>query len=109
MEKLDLAALNEGLKMLPHWRYDSGRDAISREFRFADFAQTFAFMTELALHSEREQHHPEWSNVYNRLTIHLTTHDASGVSSRDIAWAVVADRVYARHCGAEGHHDERCH
>ena len=65
--------------------------AITRQFKFADFQQAFAFMTQVALAAERADHHPEWSNVYNRVDMRLTTHDAGGLTERDFALAAVAD------------------
>ncbi len=69
------------------WEYDPKRDAISRKFAFADFAEAFAFMTRVAIHAEKADHHPEWFNVYNKVDITLTTHDAGqngGLSQRDV-------------------------
>lgn len=96
MNKLDKQQALPLLAALPQWQYDEARGAITREFRFADFAQAFAFMTEIALAAEKRDHHPEWSNVYNRVSITLTTHDAGGLTQRDIDLAGVADRAYAR-------------
>ena len=76
--KLDATALTQALQSLPDWTHDAARAAIHRSFRFADFNQAFAFMTRVALYAERHDHHPEWSNVYNRVDILLTTHDAGG-------------------------------
>ena len=79
---------------LPHWRYDEARGGtISRTFEFADFVQAFAFMTQVALEAAKRDHHPEWSNVYNRVVITLTTHDAGGLSMIDIDLAAFADRA----------------
>lgn len=100
MNKLDAAAIAAGLTSLPAWRLDVSGEALLRDFLFQDFAQAFAFMSELALYSERVQHHPEWRNVYNCLHIRLTTHDADGISERDFAWAAVADHAYARYRGS---------
>jgi len=66
---------------VPGWTIDDGR--LSRTFRFADFAAAFGFMTAAAIVAERMNHHPEWSNVYNRVTVHLTTHDAGGLTDLD--------------------------
>ena len=74
----------ESMAALPAWTYDAGRDAITRRFTFKDFSQAFGFMTRVALLAEKADHHPEWSNVYNRVDIVLTTHDAGGLSSRDV-------------------------
>jgi 4a-hydroxytetrahydrobiopterin dehydratase len=96
MNKLDKQQALTLLAALPQWQYDEARGAITREFRFADFAQAFAFMTQIALAAEQRNHHPEWSNVYNRVRITLTTHDAGGLTQRDIDLAGVADQAYAR-------------
>lgn len=96
MKKLDKQQALPLLASLPQWQYDEARGAITREFRFADFAQAFAFMTQIALAGEQRDHHPEWSNVYNRVRITLTTHDAGGLTQRDIDLAGVADKAYAR-------------
>ncbi len=85
---------------LPLWRHDPARDAITRQFVFADFAQAFGFMAQLALAAERLNHHPEWSNVYNRVEVLLTTHDAGGLTALDIAWARLADEAHQRLTGA---------
>ena len=75
------------LDTLDEWDYDESRDAITRRFTFADFSEAFAFMTRVALLAEKADHHPEWSNVYNRVEILLTTHDAGGLSHKDVAMA----------------------
>jgi len=96
MNKLEKPQALTLLAALPQWQYDEARGAITREFRFADFAQAFAFMTQIALAAEKRDHHPEWSNVYSRVRITLTTHDAGGLTQRDIDLAGVADQAYAR-------------
>jgi len=80
-------------KNLPHWSILPDRDAIFRQFRFANFRQAFAFMTEVALIAEKMDHHPEWLNVYNRVDIVLTTHDCDGLSQRDLALAAAIDAL----------------
>lgn len=81
---------------LPGWTFAAERGGtISREFVFADFAQAFAFMTRVALIAEKRDHHPEWRNVYNRVSITLTTHDAGGLTAKDIALARAADAACA--------------
>ncbi len=80
---------------LSSWTYDPQRDAIARSFRFPGFAEAFGFMTRMALRSEKLNHHPEWFNVYNRVDVVLTTHDAGGLTMRDIEWARAADEAYA--------------
>ena len=89
----------EALAALPHWRGDPARDAILRSLRFADFSAAFGFMTRVALAAEQADHHPEWSNVWNRVDIALTTHDAAGLTSRDIDLAHRIDMI-AEGCGA---------
>ena len=81
---------------LPQWQHDPVRDAITRRFVFADFVQAFGFMTQLALAAERLNHHPEWTNVYNRVDVLLTTHDAGGLTARDITLARLADEAHQR-------------
>lgn len=83
------------LATLPAWQADLTAGKIKRSFRFDDFAQAFGFMAEMATVSERMNHHPEWFNVYNRVDVTLTTHDAGGLSQRDIDWARVADQAFA--------------
>jgi 4a-hydroxytetrahydrobiopterin dehydratase len=77
----------------PEWAPVPGRDAIHKRFVFADFKQAFAFMTRVALKAEQMDHHPEWSNVYNRVDITLSTHDAGGVTALDVALAKYCDEA----------------
>ena len=81
------------LDALGEWDYDEARDALTRRFVFADFVAAFGFMTRVALLAEKVDHHPEWSNVWSRVDILLTTHDAGGLSSRDIALASAIDAL----------------
>jgi 4a-hydroxytetrahydrobiopterin dehydratase len=83
-------------RRLPDWRLASDRDAIVRAFKFADFVEAFGFMTKVALLAEKMDHHPEWSNVYNRVEITLTTHDCNGLSVRDITLAEAIDKLAAQ-------------
>ncbi len=71
-----------------------GRDAISQDFEFADFVEAFGFMSSVAMIAERHNHHPEWSNVYNRVSIVLTTHDVDGLSGLDV---IVATKISERY------------
>ena len=96
MKALQPEAARALLATLPAWQHDAKRGAILRSFRFADFSQAFGFMAELALVAERSQHHPEWFNVYNRVDITLTTHEAQGLTQRDIDFARSADAAFAR-------------
>lgn len=91
--KLDDAARVALPTTLPHWTAVPGRDAIERKFAFADFSAAFGFMARVALLAEKADHHPEWSNVYNRVTIVLTTHDAGGLSARDVTLAKAIDAI----------------
>jgi 4a-hydroxytetrahydrobiopterin dehydratase len=84
------------LDTLPHWQRVTGRDAITRDFAFGNFRQAFAFMTEAALVAEAMDHHPEWFNVYNKLTITLTTHSAGGVTDLDVKLAKSLDEIFLR-------------
>ena len=81
---------------LPDWAMAEGRDAIVRVWRFPDFSAAWGFMARVALVAERLDHHPEWSNVYGRVTIVLTTHDAGGLSARDITMARAIDALTPR-------------
>lgn len=99
MKKLSLPETTRALATLHAWRHDPQRDAITREFVFADFNQAFAFMTRIALLAEKRDHHPEWSNVYNRVTITLTTHDVDGLSDNDIEMARFAEATAAALAG----------
>lgn len=97
MQRLTDAQRERALAALPAWGYAPERGGlIQRRFTFANFTQAFAFMTEVALHAEKSDHHPEWFNVYNRVEITLTTHDADGLSERDIALARSIDAIAAR-------------
>ena len=80
---------------LPSWTFVAGRDAIARSFTFADFNAAFGFMSRVALLAEKQDHHPEWFNVWNRVDIILATHDAGGLSQRDITLAEAIDKVAA--------------
>lgn len=83
--KLSPAEVESALAGLPGWSLLNGK--LHRELRFADFSAAFGFMTRVALAAEKADHHPEWSNVWNRVTIDLTTHDAGGITANDVALA----------------------
>jgi 4a-hydroxytetrahydrobiopterin dehydratase len=93
VSKLDDAARVEALRALPLWTYDAEVQGIRRSLRFTDFGTAFAFMTHIAILAEKADHHPEWFNVYNRVDILLTTHDAGGLSQRDIDLATKIDAI----------------
>jgi len=93
VEKLN-ATERAGLSaMLPEWKVVEGRDAITRAFRFKDFSEAWGFMARVALLAEAQDHHPEWFNVWNRVEITLSTHDASGLSARDVRLAQAIDAI----------------
>lgn len=97
MSRLDTDAVAQALTGLPDWRYSPDRGGmISRDFKFGGFVQAFAFMTQVALLAEKHDHHPEWSNVYNRVSITLTTHDAGGLTQKDVDLARWIDRSAER-------------
>lgn len=91
--RLTDAERDEALQGLPGWRLRADGLAIERAFKFADFNAAFGFMTRVALYADKRDHHPEWSNVYNTVRIVLTTHDAGGLSGRDLAMARFIDTV----------------
>ena len=93
VRKLDEAERAALLARFSEWTHEPQRDAITRRFAFADFAQAFGFMTSIAIIAEKMDHHPEWANVYNRVDILLTTHDASGLSERDAKLAEAIERL----------------
>ena len=94
MHKLESEQAAQALQALPQWTHDARLGAITREFVLADFMQAFAFMTQIALAAEKRNHHPEWSNVYNRVSITWTTHDVKGLSTHDIAMARLCDQAF---------------
>ena len=92
VEKLEGEARADALSSLTNWTEVEGRDAIQRTFEFKNFNEAFGFMTRCALVAEKMNHHPEWFNVWNRVEVTLTTHDAGGLSSLDIRLAGVMDQ-----------------
>jgi 4a-hydroxytetrahydrobiopterin dehydratase len=93
VEKLTDSERETWLTALKHWREARSGEAIERQFVFADFSEAFAFMTRVALLAEQHDHHPEWSNVYNRVDVVLTTHDAGGLSHRDVDLAKAINQL----------------
>lgn len=91
--KLGGDARRDALAALKHWNEVPERDAIQRSFKFADFSAAWGFMTRVALAAEKADHHPEWFNVYNRVEIVLSTHDAGGLSGKDVALAKIIDSL----------------
>ena len=99
--KLEGAARQAALQALPGWQEVKGRDAIVKRFVFADINTAFGFMTRVAIQAEKADHHPEWFNVYNRVEITLTTHDADGLSERDVQLAGFIEAAAASLGGKE--------
>ena len=93
--KLDEAGRARLAAECPDWALAEGRDAITRRFVFRDFSEAWGFMARVALLAEAQDHHPEWSNVWNRVEILLSTHDADGLSARDVRLAQAIDRLVA--------------
>ena len=93
IEALSEAERADALDALPDWDYDEARDAITRTVVFTDFPEAFGFMAQVALIAEKANHHPEWTNVWNRVEILLTTHDAGGLSGRDVELAERIDAI----------------
>ncbi|HEX8222682.1 MAG TPA: 4a-hydroxytetrahydrobiopterin dehydratase [Allosphingosinicella sp.] len=79
------------LEALPGWTYDEAERAIRRDFSFADFGEAFAFMTRAAIAAEKADHHPDWSNSWNKVAVSLSTHSAGGVTAKDVALARAMD------------------
>ncbi len=96
MAKLSEDERAAALAGLPGWTHQPDRDAIERTFRFRDFSEAFAFMTRVAMAAEQADHHPEWSNVWNRVDILLTTHSAGGLTEKDVALAKRIDAFAAQ-------------
>ena len=92
-DKLDDAAINAAVRALDGWEHDVHRNALVRRFEFADFSTAFGFMTRVALAVEKADHHPEWSNVYRRVDIALTTHSAGGITGLDVELAKTINRL----------------
>jgi 4a-hydroxytetrahydrobiopterin dehydratase len=93
VERLSAEQRTAALGGLTGWHEVDGRDAIGRGFVFKDFNEAFGFMTRVALAAEKADHHPEWHNVYKTVDVVLSTHDANGVTTRDIEMAKAMDRI----------------
>ena len=100
MKPLDATERKTALAELPLWKLQDGRDAIERSVKFKDFSTAWSFMNRVALAAEAADHHPEWFNVYNKVDIVLSTHDAGGLTGRDVALAKKIDQ-YAKDNGAD--------
>ena len=95
-ERLSAEARRSALKGLPGWKEVAGRDAIERTFVFRDFSEAFGFMSRAALVAEKSDHHPEWRNVYKTVEVVLATHDANGVTQRDVELARAMNAIAAQ-------------
>lgn len=93
IDPLDAKQREAALQSLSGWKDASDRNAWQKTFTFSDFNEAFGFMARVALQADKTDHHPEWFNVYNRVDVTLTTHDAGGVSERDIKLAQFMDKV----------------
>lgn len=91
IEKMTSDQINAELKKLPDWSLKD--EKVHREFKFANFVEAFGFMSQVAILAEKANHHPEWSNVYSTVTIDLTTHEAGGISQRDMDLAAQISQV----------------
>jgi 4a-hydroxytetrahydrobiopterin dehydratase len=94
-QKLDEASRKGMAARVPGWKAADGRDAIQKTFKFKDFNAAFGFMTRAALIAEKMDHHPEWLNVWNRVEVTLSTHDAGGLTELDLKLAEAMDRIAA--------------
>ena len=92
-ERLSAEARKSALKILSGWKEVAGREAIARTFTFKDFNEAFGFMARAALVAEKRDHHPEWKNIYKTVEVVLATHDAGGVTARDIELATAMDEI----------------
>ena len=99
-DKLEDRARAKALETLGGWQPVEGRDAIAKTFKFEDFMAAFGFMGRVAVYADVVDHHPEWSNVYNRVDVVLTSHDVKGLSKRDVAMARFMDKA-AKRAGAK--------
>ena len=95
MALLDEAERADALRALPGWAYDAESKTLRRSFRFRDFSEAFGFMTRVALEAEKADHHPDWSNAWNRVEVALSTHSAGGVTALDVALARRMDEIAA--------------
>jgi 4a-hydroxytetrahydrobiopterin dehydratase len=94
MKKLTKAEIEEAVVKLPGWSVEGGK--LHREFRFGDFVHAFGFMATAAMEIEKRGHHPEWTNVYDRVTVDLTTHEAGGITAKDVALAELLNAIAAK-------------
>ena len=96
MQTIDKAKINAFIAAHPHWKALRNKEGLTAEFKLPGFAAAMGFMMEIAIHADKMNHHPEWSNVYNRVTITLTTHDAGGLTELDLQLAEKINVISAR-------------
>ena len=94
-QPLTLSEIESWQKHRPDWTYDPARQALVRDYEFRTFSEAFGFMSRAALAAEKADHHPEWTNVYNRVSVLLSTHSAGGVTEKDFALAEKMDAIYS--------------
>jgi 4a-hydroxytetrahydrobiopterin dehydratase len=95
-KKLSITDRNAAIKKLKGWQLVKDRNAITKTFKFKDFNAAFSWMTAMALHAEKLDHHPEWFNVYNKIHVILSTHDSEGVTVLDIEMATIMNNLYIK-------------
>jgi 4a-hydroxytetrahydrobiopterin dehydratase len=97
LQRIDATSLPLQMATLPQWSLDQSLGAISRAFVFNNFSDAFAFMSQVALAAEQHNHHPEWCNVYNKVTVTWTTHDVDGWSLQDFVMANLCDQLFFKY------------
>lgn len=95
MKKFDLEDINKNLESCKGWSYNNNNNAIEKNFTFKDFNEAFGFMTRVALIAETLNHHPDWCNVYNRIKIRLSTHDANGITEKDFVFVKKVEQLFS--------------
>ena len=98
MEKFTQAESEKALTTIEDWKRVEGREALSRKFIFKDFQDAFAWMTKMAMVAEKMDHHPEWLNIWNSVDVTLSTHDAQGITQKDIDLAQAMDIAFKPYC-----------
>ena len=95
-KKLSITDRNKAIKKLKGWQLVKGRNAVTKTFQFKNFNAAFSWMTAIAMHAEKLDHHPEWSNTYNKIHVILSTHDSEGVTELDIEMATIMNKLYIK-------------
>ena len=97
LQKMSALEIAQQMPTLQNWHFDAKLGSITREFVLVDFLRAFEFMKQIAIEAESHNHHPEWRNVYNKVTITWTTHDVQGMSMNDIELAHICDAIFERY------------